>query len=188
MPLLVLFNHMFDPGAEARPPYWRDVGTIDSYFTSNMELRARVPALDLYNRLWRIRTAQRDYPPARFVRAGEDYPPAHVDDSLICEGSIIVSAQLEEVVVGYDCFIHAGSHVRDSVNVMIEAGKTLLLVEQNVRFGLRLAKQGVVMESGRVLLTGEAESVLNNPEMSALYFGGTIEQSKDRKTTPVARA
>ncbi|HMG52717.1 MAG TPA: sugar phosphate nucleotidyltransferase, partial [Kofleriaceae bacterium] len=52
-------------------PYWRDVGTIDSYFTSNMELRARVPALDLYNRQWRIRSAQRDYPPARFVRAGE---------------------------------------------------------------------------------------------------------------------
>jgi hypothetical protein len=30
--------------------------------------------------------------------------------------------------------------------------------------------------------------VLNNPEMSALYFGGTVEQSKDRKTAPVARA
>ncbi len=73
-------------------PYWRDVGTIDSYFTSNMELRARVPALNLYNRKWRIRTAQRDYPPARFVRAGEGFGPAHADDSLVCEGSIIASA------------------------------------------------------------------------------------------------
>ena len=43
--------------------------------TSNMELRARVPALDLYNRQWRIRSAQRDYPPARFVRAGEGVRP-----------------------------------------------------------------------------------------------------------------
>jgi ABC-type branched-subunit amino acid transport system ATPase component len=77
--------------------------------------------------------------------------------------------------------------VRDSVRVMIDAGKTILLVEQNVRFGLRLAKQGVVMESGRILLTGEAESVLNNPEMSALYFGGTIEQSKAGNIAPVAR-
>jgi glucose-1-phosphate adenylyltransferase len=80
-----------------------------------MELRARVPALDLYNRQWRIRTAQRDYPPARFVRAGEEYPPARVDDSLICEGSIVASACVDETVIGYDCFIHAGANVVDSI-------------------------------------------------------------------------
>ncbi|MCA9679790.1 MAG: glucose-1-phosphate adenylyltransferase [Kofleriaceae bacterium] len=95
--------------------YWRDVGTIDSYFTANMELRARVPALDLYNRSWRIRTAQRDYPPARFVRAGESYPASEVDDCLVCEGSIVASARLDEVVLGYDCFVHAGAQVADSV-------------------------------------------------------------------------
>src|SRR5207237_5887680 len=99
-------NHI--PGEpEGAEPYWRDVGTIDSYFTSNMELRARVPLLDLYNRSWRIRTAQRDYPPARFVRAGEDFPPSTADDSLVCEGSIIASANLTEVVLGYDCFVPA---------------------------------------------------------------------------------
>jgi len=96
-------------------PYWRDVGTIDSYFTSNMEVRARVPALDLYNRIWRIRSAQRDYPPARFVRAGADYPATQIDDSLICEGSIVASAHLSDVVLGYDCFVHAGARVEQSV-------------------------------------------------------------------------
>jgi len=100
---------------EGAAPYWRDVGTMESYFTSNMELRARVPALDLYNRRWRIRSAQRDYPPARFVRAGEGYPPAEVDDSLVCEGSIIASSKLHEVVLGYDCFVHAGAEVSDSI-------------------------------------------------------------------------
>ena len=107
-------NHI--PGEpEDVPPYWRDVGTIDSYFTSNMELRARVPMLDLYNRQWRIRSAQRDYPPARFVRAGEGHGPADIDDSLVCEGSIIASAHVREVVLSYDCFIHANAHVTDSV-------------------------------------------------------------------------
>ena len=96
-------------------PYWRDVGTTESYFIANMELRARVPALDLYNRQWRIRSAQRDYPPARFVRASEDAPTATCDDSLICEGSIIASAAVYESVLGYDCFIHAGAEVADSV-------------------------------------------------------------------------
>ena len=114
--------HVYDfaqnkiPGEpEGHAPYWRDVGTIDSYFISNMELRARLPALDLYNRQWRIRSAQRDYPPARFVRAHADASPAAIDDSLICEGSIIASALLREVVLSYDCFVHAGAEINDSV-------------------------------------------------------------------------
>lgn len=100
---------------EGIAPYWRDVGTIESYFVSNMELRARVPALDLYNRQWRIRSAQRDYPPARFVRAGEGHPAAEIDDSLVCEGAIIASATVRESVLSYDCFVHAGALVHDSV-------------------------------------------------------------------------
>lgn len=100
---------------EGAAPYWRDVGTLESYFTSNMELRARVPALDLYNRQWRIRSAQRDYPPARFVRAGEGEPSVDIDDSLICEGSIVASASVRETVLGYDCFVHSGAEVVDSI-------------------------------------------------------------------------
>jgi len=100
---------------EGIAPYWRDVGTIDSYFTANMELRARVPALDLYNRQWRIRSAQRDYPPARFVRGGEGQPAAEIDDSLVCEGAIVASSTVRESVLGYDCFVHAGALVEDSV-------------------------------------------------------------------------
>jgi glucose-1-phosphate adenylyltransferase len=96
-------------------PYWRDVGTIDSYFQSNMELRARVPALDLYNRQWRIRSAQRDYPPARFVAAGEGERGVWVDDSMVCEGSIIASASVRDAMLGYDCFVHAGASVVDSI-------------------------------------------------------------------------
>lgn len=95
-------------------PYWRDVGTIDSYFDANMELRSPLPSINLYNRRWRIRTAQRDYPPARFVRhAG--HTASDVVDSLVCEGTIVQSAELVESVVGYDCFIHAGASVRRSV-------------------------------------------------------------------------
>jgi glucose-1-phosphate adenylyltransferase len=133
------FGQNYVPGeAELNRGYWRDVGTIDSYFTSNMELRARVPALDIYNRQWRIRSAQRDYPPARFVRAGEGHASCEIDDSLICEGSIVSSATVCESVLGYDCFIHAGAVVKDSVilsgcDIGAGARMTRVLLDKNCK-------------------------------------------------------
>lgn len=95
-------------------PYWRDVGTIDSYVQANAEARDRVPALDLYNRSWRIRTAQRDYPPARFILEGGE-ASALMLDSLVCEGSIIANASLTASVIGYDCFVHHKADLDDTI-------------------------------------------------------------------------
>jgi ABC-type branched-subunit amino acid transport system ATPase component len=63
------------------------------------------------------------------------------------------------------------------VRRMQEAGRTILLVEQNVRAGLELASHGVVMEAGRVRLQGSGSEILANPQMRALYLGGSIEES-----------
>lgn len=64
------------------------------------------------------------------------------------------------------------------VRAMRDNGRTILLVEQNVRAGLELATHGVVLEAGRVRLTGSGREILDNPQMRALYLGGTIEEGE----------
>lgn len=68
--------------------------------------------------------------------------------------------------------------IYDSIATMNKNGRTVLLVEQNVRAGLGLASHGVVMEAGRVRLEGTGAEVLANPQMRALYLGGTIEEGQ----------
>ncbi len=64
--------------------------------------------------------------------------------------------------------------VFDAVRMMHEQGKTILLVEQNARAGLRLSTHGVVLENGRVRLSGTGKEVLEHPEIGALYLGGAV--------------
>jgi ABC-type branched-subunit amino acid transport system ATPase component len=64
-----------------------------------------------------------------------------------------------------------------AVRLMHAQGKTILLVEQNARAGLRLSSHGVVMENGRVRLTGSGREVLEHPEIGALYLGGAVSSA-----------
>jgi branched-chain amino acid transport system ATP-binding protein len=80
---------------------------------------------------------------------------------------------LDEPSVGLDPIILA--QVKEAILTMHEAGKTIVLVEQNVRFGFSVSTKGIVMESGRVLVQAPAKELLENPEMGQLFFGGVVE-------------
>jgi ABC-type branched-subunit amino acid transport system ATPase component len=78
---------------------------------------------------------------------------------------------LDEPSMGLDPRSLAG--VADLIRELHRDGTTVLLVEQNVRLGLALATHGVVMEGGKVRLTGTATAIRDDPEIAALYLGGT---------------
>jgi ABC-type branched-subunit amino acid transport system ATPase component len=74
--------------------------------------------------------------------------------------------------------------VFDAITQVNAAGTTILMVEQNARAGLRLSSHGVVMESGRVRLSGTGREVLENPEIGALYLGGALSSGLSRPPSP----
>jgi glucose-1-phosphate adenylyltransferase len=99
------------PGME---PYWRDVGSIDSYYDANMDLRAVTPALNLYNREWPLRTASYPDPPAKFT-FDEDGRRGEAIDSTVSGGCILSGGMVRRSVLGRGVRVHAGAAVEDSI-------------------------------------------------------------------------
>jgi ABC-type branched-subunit amino acid transport system ATPase component len=66
--------------------------------------------------------------------------------------------------------------VFDTISLMHQTGRTILMIEQNVRAGLGIATHGIVMESGRIRLKGTNKEILDNPEIGHLYLGGTLSR------------
>jgi ABC-type branched-subunit amino acid transport system ATPase component len=90
--------------------------------------------------------------------------------SLMLEPSVVL---LDEPSMGLDP--QALRRVYDLVRLFAERDVTVLLVEQNVRIGLSVATDVVVMESGRVRLRGQPKTILDSPEIASLYLGGGVE-------------
>ncbi|MCX4911694.1 ABC transporter ATP-binding protein [Streptomyces sp. NBC_00878] len=83
---------------------------------------------------------------------------------------------LDEPTLGLDP--KACHQLAEAVRTLHGSGVTVLMVEQNVRFGLTLADHAVVMEGGRVLHTGDAGALLADPDMAQLFFGAAPRHSQ----------
>ncbi|MEP7134613.1 MAG: sugar phosphate nucleotidyltransferase [Chloroflexota bacterium] len=127
--------------------YWMDVGTVNSYWQSHMDMLAPQPDLKLYNRSWIIHTRTEERPPAR-LPAG-----AHVHASMLCDGCFIESgAHVESSVLSPGVIVRPGAVVRESIistDCVIESGAVIeravldksVHVEQNARIGWGVADQ-----------------------------------------------
>lgn len=125
------------PGSNDRDrSYWRDVGTIDSFFDAHMDLISTLPIFNLYNMQWPIHSQLVNSPPAKFVRDAVGRI-GNTIDSIVSLGSVLSGTHLERSVVGPWTLAGGGSTVTDSVlfdRVRIGAGARIhrAIIDKNV--------------------------------------------------------
>lgn len=109
------FNDNLIPGMKPEEKgYWKDVGTLDSYYEANMDLIHVSPQLNLYNYKWPILTNQGNYPPAKTVFDDDDRRGQNID-SYVCAGCITSGATVRRSIIGPLCKINSYSTVEDSI-------------------------------------------------------------------------
>lgn len=109
------FNDNVIPGMNAEEKgYWRDVGTIDSYYEANMDLVNVSPHLNLYNYKWPILTNQGNLPPAKTVFDDDDRRGQNID-SYVCAGCITSGSTVRRSILGPRCKINSYSLVEESI-------------------------------------------------------------------------
>ncbi len=99
-------------------PYWRDVGTLDAYWESHMELLSEDPSIDLHDSTWPVRSHVEPSPPVKSISEGQGANSenrGHIRDSLLCNGTIVGDARITRSVVGAGVRIHSGTVVEDSI-------------------------------------------------------------------------
>jgi glucose-1-phosphate adenylyltransferase len=129
-------NHV--PGATERDHgYWRDVGTLDSYYQASMDLVAVQPVFNLYNREWPIYTAPSQLPPAKFVFEDEGRTGRALD-SIVGAGVILSGGTARRSILFPGVFIDPGAVVEDSVimNDVVVGRDAIIrraIIDKNVR-------------------------------------------------------
>ena len=95
-------------------PYWRDVGTVDAYWETNIDLTKVTPELNLYDRDWPIWTHQEQYPPAKFVFDDENRRGQAID-SLISGGCIVSGSTVRRSLISTNVRVESYCTIEDSV-------------------------------------------------------------------------
>ena len=110
-----VFAHHFTDPMGSPEPYWRDVGTIDSYYDANLDLCAVSPKFNLYDRRWPTYTLWHNDPPAKTVFDESDGRRAQVVDSLVCPGVVVSGATVRRSLLSNLVFVDERSTVEESI-------------------------------------------------------------------------
>jgi glucose-1-phosphate adenylyltransferase len=126
--------------------YWRDVGTVDAYWASNIDLTDILPELDLYDRSWPIWTHAEISPPAKFIH-DEDGRRGSAITSLVSGGCIISGAALRRSLLFTGVHLHSWSRVENAVILPdVDVGEGARLTNVVIDRGVRIPPGLVVGE------------------------------------------
>ncbi len=135
------------PGATERDRfYWRDVGTIESFFDAHQDLISALPIFNLYNREWPIYSQQLNSPPAKFVRDGRNAVGTAID-SIVSLGCVISGGHLERSVLSPWVTIDSGAQVVDAI------------VFERVHIGANAVVRRAILDKDVVVAPGAAVGV-----------------------------
>ncbi|EKO3591349.1 glucose-1-phosphate adenylyltransferase [Vibrio metschnikovii] len=111
-----VFAYQFanEKGRVAKDSYWRDVGTIDSFYEANMDLLEPVPPMNLYQKNWAIRTYEPQLPPARTVSSATGNEGIFIN-SIIANGVINSGGSVQHSIVSSSVRINDGATIVDSI-------------------------------------------------------------------------
>ncbi len=152
--------------------YWRDVGTLDSYFESNMDLVDPEPVFNLYNREWPVHTSTpRTLPPAKVVAHGE-LGSARVANSMVSPGSIITGATVEHSIISPNVRVEPGAVIENCIlfdDVVIGPGAVVknaiidknVIVPRNREIGVDLARDAeeFAISKGGVVAVAKGQEI-----------------------------
>ena len=109
-----VFAYPFRDENRKEGAYWRDVGTLDAYYQTSMDLISVDPILNLYDRDWPIHTYQPPMPPPKFIHTTGDRRGAAFD-SIVCQGTIVSGAQVFRSILSPEVRIHSYALIEDSI-------------------------------------------------------------------------
>ncbi len=139
------FNDNIIPGMRAEERgYWKDVGTLDSYYEANMDLINVSPQLNLYNYKWPVLTNQGNLPPAKTVFDDDNRRGVNID-SYVCAGCITSGSIVRRSILGPLCKINSYSLVEDSI--LFEN----VTVGRHVKIKRAIIDKGVVIPDGTTI-------------------------------------
>lgn len=133
-----VFSYRFRNGSEDTRAYWRDVGTVDSYWSANMELMGVTPELNLYDQEWPVWTYQEQTPPAKFV-FNEAQRKGVAIDSLVADGCIVSGSRVEHSLLFNNVYTSSYSEIIDSV------------VLPSVQIGERCKIRRAIIDKGAII-------------------------------------
>jgi glucose-1-phosphate adenylyltransferase len=145
-----VFAHSFNSGGENKNAYWRDVGTVDSYWEANMEVISVTPGLNLHDKDWPIFTHQEQAPPAKFVHNDQDRCGMAIN-SMVAGGCIVSGAKIIHSLLSNHVCVHDHSIVEDSVLLPdVLVGKNCRLIRVVIDKGVEIADGTVIGEDPKL--------------------------------------